>query len=63
MQLLSAHAALSLFVGVLVALPLIALGLHPIAALIIGALAGWALVHTVLKDLADRAERWLTTMR
>lgn len=63
MQLLSAHAALGLLIAAVTILLLAAIGVPILVALIIGAVAGWLLVQTVLRDVADRAERWLTTMR
>lgn len=60
-QLLSAHAALALLIAAIVFLILLALGVPPLFAAIAGGLVGWLLTHTVLRDVADRAERWLTT--
>lgn len=63
MQLLSAHAAFGLLAATLIFLVLLVFGLHPLLALVIAGLVGPLLTHTFLKDVADRAERWLTTMK
>lgn len=63
MQLLSAHAALALFIAVVVFILLAAIGVPLLIAVIAGGLAGWLLTQTVFRGVADRAERWLTTMR
>lgn len=63
MQLLSAHAALGLLIALVVALILATIGAPWFVAIPAGGVVGWLLVQTVLRDFADRAERWLTTMR
>jgi hypothetical protein len=61
MQLLSAHAAFGLFAALLIFILLLAMGLHPILALVLAGVGGPLLTGVLLKDLADRVERWLTT--
>lgn len=63
MQLLSAHSALALLIAFVVFLALVAFSVPTLLAVLVAGLAGWGLVHTVLKSFADRAERWLTTPR
>ena len=63
MQLLHAHAALTLAVAFVVFVVLALLGVHVLLAIGIGLVAGWLLIYGVFNDAAGRLEHWMTTMR
>lgn len=63
MQLFHAHTLIGLVVAVIIVLVLLAIGLHPVLALLAGGLGGPTLAHTVLKGTGDRLEHWMTTMK
>ena len=63
MQLFHAHTLIGLLVAIIVFLVLLAVGLHPLLALLVGGLAGPTLTHTLLKGVADRLEHWMTTKK
>jgi hypothetical protein len=62
-QILSGRGVLGFLAAIIIFLVLLAIGLHPLLALLIGGLVGPLLTGIFLKDLGDRLEHWLTTYK